>query len=64
VTVGEARVATTDLNLRSGPSTSEPVLLTIPAGGSVTLTGDGQQGGFVAVEYQGVRGWVYAQYLG
>jgi uncharacterized protein YgiM (DUF1202 family) len=50
------------LNLRSGPSTSDDVILVIPAGSSVTITG-GADGDFVPVEYNGESGWVAEQYL-
>jgi uncharacterized protein YraI len=50
------------LNLRAGPSTADGVILVIPAGADVTVTGDAQNG-FLAVTYQGQSGWVFAQYL-
>jgi uncharacterized protein YraI len=51
-----------NLNLRTGPSTADGVILVIPAGGVVTVTGDAQNG-FLAVTYQGQSGWAFAQYL-
>jgi uncharacterized protein YraI len=51
-----------DLNLRSGPSTSESILDVMPAESSVTLTGNGKNG-FVSVSYGGVSGWAYETYL-
>lgn len=53
---------TTSLNLRSGPSTSNSVLMVMPAGASVELTGNSENG-FNQVRYNGTVGWAYAQYL-
>jgi D-alanyl-D-alanine carboxypeptidase len=50
------------LNLRAGPSTSEKVLLVMPAGATVTLTGV-QVNGFLSVSYQGTEGFASAAYL-
>lgn len=67
--VAEPRVAraagtttTTALNLRSGPSTSTRVIVVMPAGAWVELTG-GTENGFAAVTYRGNTGWAYSQYL-
>ena len=54
--------ATTDLNLRTGPSAAADVLFLIPSGSTVMRTGSAQNG-FVAVTYQGMAGWVAADYL-
>ncbi len=59
----ETRVATTDLNLRARPSTSSAVLTVIPAGQSVSVTGD-TQSGFLPVTFRGVSGFAYADFLG
>lgn len=61
---GETGTATTTtaLNLRSGPSISDPVLLVMPGGATVTLTGNGTNG-FSPVTYNGTAGWAYAAYL-
>ena len=53
---------TTGLNLRSGPSTSNRVLLVIPSGAAVTLTGQ-NSGGFSGVNYNGTSGWASSSYL-
>lgn len=58
---GSATV-TSDLNLRDGPSTSDTVLLVMPAGSSVSITGPGVNG-FLPVSYAGTNGWAYAAYL-
>lgn len=59
---GGSATTTTALNLRAGPSTADRVLLVIPAGAGVDLTGD-QQNGFLGVIYNGQRGWAYGDYL-
>ena len=55
-------VATDFLNLRAGASPGDAVLLVIPPGGTVELTG-GAGGGFLSVRFDGVEGWASAQYL-
>lgn len=58
-----ATATTTDrLNMRSGPSTSQSIILVIPTGASVTLRGP-QQSGFYPVNYSGRDGWASADYL-
>ena len=54
---------TADLNLRSGPSYDDSVMLVIPAGTPLTLTGD-WSAGFAGVTYQGQYGWVDSTWLG
>ncbi|HEU5431874.1 MAG TPA: SH3 domain-containing protein [Thermomicrobiales bacterium] len=62
---GDATRATlTGLNLRSGPSEDDPVVTTLPEGALVTLTYDGYENGYVAVDYDGATGWIYADLLG
>jgi uncharacterized protein YraI len=55
-------VTTDDLNFRTGPSTADDVILVIPAGASVVLTGQ-QQNGFYSAGYQGMDGWLSGDYL-
>ena len=50
------------LNLRSGPSTSNSVLLVMPDGAEVGVTGS-VQNGFLPVRYNGTDGWAFAQFL-
>lgn len=50
------------LNLRSGPSTSNSVLLVMPNGAQVSVTGS-PENGFTPVRYNGMDGWAYTQYL-
>lgn len=51
-----------NLNLRSGPGTSYSVLLVIPYGAQVTLTG-GVTNGFYPLTYNGTAGYASAGYL-
>ncbi len=53
---------TSSLNLRSGPGVSNSVILVMPGGAEVTLTGD-EQGGFAGVRYNGTTGWASLSYL-
>ena len=60
--LGGAGYVTTAVNLREGPSLSARVLLVIPAGGAV-FVGDVGASGFWGVSYNGVQGWVWADYI-
>jgi uncharacterized protein YkwD/uncharacterized protein YraI len=60
--VGASRTVTTDLNLRSGPSLSDAVILVMPPGAVVEATGTARNG-FLPVTYNGTSGWAYAAYL-
>ncbi len=55
-------VATANLNLRSAPSLTAPVLKVIPANSQVAR-GDQVTNGFRAVTYAGVSGWASTQFL-
>jgi uncharacterized protein YraI len=59
----EATVVGGSLNLRSGPGTGYSVILVMPSGSTVTLTGE-ESGGFSSVAYNGTAGWAYSAYLG
>ncbi len=59
---GNATVNTNGLNLRSGPGTNNSVILVMPYGASVTLTGE-TSNGFAALTYNGRSGWAASQYL-
>jgi uncharacterized protein YkwD/uncharacterized protein YraI len=63
-TTGAAGVArtTADLLLRAAPGADAPVLLTIPAGAAVPLSGEASAG-FLGVTYDGLSGWADAAYL-
>lgn len=58
-----ATSTTTSLNLRAGPGTKYDVILVMPAGASLNITGSYSKG-FYPVRYQGIKGWAYADYLG
>ena len=51
-----------ELNLRSGPSTSHQVLQVMPGGASVNLLGEAQNG-FQKITYKNVTGWAYGDWL-
>ncbi len=53
---------TSDLNLRSGPATSYAVLIVIPNGQTLTLTGQ-TSNGFHSVSWNGYSGWAFSTYL-
>lgn len=54
--------ATANLNIRSGPGTSFPVVGSIPSGGAVEVTGD-LQDNFYPVTHDGVSGFASVDYL-
>lgn len=58
-----SRTALDDLNLRSFPVLTEPVLIVIPAGATVALRGSEAINGYLPVEYLGTLGWAAAEYL-
>lgn len=55
-------VTTDSLNLRGGPSTSSAVILVIPRGAKVAVTGNAKSK-FLPVTYQGRQGWAHSDYL-
>lgn len=54
---------TADVNLRSGPSTSNGILAVIPLGSAVTVIAPDPVNGFYNVRYQGTDGWSSGKYL-
>jgi uncharacterized protein YgiM (DUF1202 family) len=56
-------LATAGLNMRTQPSTTAPVNTTLRYGTEVIITG-AQQGEWLPTLYQGVTGWLFAQYVG
>lgn len=64
VAMQRARVVGTasTLNLRSGPSTDDTVVGSIPEGCLVTLLGE-TQGAWEKVDYRGTVGWAHSDYL-
>jgi len=57
-----ALFATDDLNLRAGPSPTDPILTVIPAGSPLTPNGNAASG-YLGVEFAGTPGWVDAAYV-
>jgi uncharacterized protein YraI len=53
---------TSSLNLRTGPSLNRAVILVMPSGAAVTLTGEARNG-FAGVDYNGTTGWASQDYL-
>lgn len=53
---------TANLNLRTGAGTSHGIILTIPKGTKVAITG-AKKSGWCPVKYAGASGWVSAAYL-
>ncbi|HVY49749.1 MAG TPA: SH3 domain-containing protein [Minicystis sp.] len=62
VPVGSTLKATTSVNLRSGPSTSNAILHVVPAGATVTVVSSNPTNGFYQVNHGGTVGWSYGQY--
>ena len=54
---------TDDVNLRSGPGKDTAAITTIPAGSTVTLTGD-LVDGWLSVSWSGMSGYLYGAFLG
>jgi hypothetical protein len=60
--VGSTLIATTDVNLRGGASTSAGILHVVPSGASVTVLAEGPQNGFYNVKHNGTSGWSFGAY--
>jgi uncharacterized protein YraI len=58
----ETKRVTEDLRLRDFPDTDGEVILVMPAGATVTVTGTAQNG-FLPVTYRGSSGWAHSSYL-
>ena len=56
-------LTTTDVNLRSGPSTTNSVLRVVPARTAVDVTNE-VRSGFRYVVHEGLAGWIWDAYLG
>lgn len=64
VPLGSTLKTTANLNLRSGPSTSNAVRLVIPQGATVTTVNTtSPSGGWYNIKYNGVTGWSSGSYL-
>ncbi len=64
--IGDTVVGTmyvsTGLNLRNGPSTSNSVLVVMPAGATVSVMGDAVNGWY-PLTFHGTKGWASSEYL-
>lgn len=58
-----AGYATTNVNMRTGPSSGYQQILTIPAGAPVTIYGCTDGYSWCDTRYGNARGWVYSRYL-
>jgi len=56
-------VTLTDVNLRAGPGTDSPVVITVPAGSMVDVLGC-DAGGWCSVRYGNFAGYMSQAYLG
>ncbi|MCQ8784298.1 SH3 domain-containing protein [Mangrovibrevibacter kandeliae] len=56
-------IATTDVNLRAGPSTGYPAVDVVPSGDNVRVYGCLEQRSWCDVSYGGIRGWMSSDYL-
>lgn len=59
----EKAVATANVNLRAGPSTRYPVVLTVPVGAPMLVHGCLATMSWCDVGFAGARGWVAASYV-
>ena len=62
VAVGSTLIATGNVNLRTGPSTSNSILHVVPNGSTVTVVESSPQNGFYKIKHNGSTGWSYGQY--
>jgi uncharacterized protein YgiM (DUF1202 family) len=60
--VGSTLVSTTDVNHRTGPSTSYKILHVVPQGSKVTVVESSPKNGFYKIKHNGTIGWSYGQY--
>jgi uncharacterized protein YraI len=59
----DARVTLAPLMLRSAPDVEAEPIAGMPEGSLVTLTQEGWENGYVAVDYGGAQGWAFADFL-
>jgi uncharacterized protein YraI len=60
---GDLGVVTSNLNLRSGPSTADPVTTVLSSGTQITLTGSEENGFYPVRTPGGTNGWAYGAYI-
>ena len=56
-------VATTPLNIRSGPGPEYPVIGAIPTNGQAAILGCIEGSQWCQISYNGAQGWAYSQYM-
>lgn len=57
------RVTISPLMLRAAPSLEAETLAGMPEGSVVYLTQEGYENGYITVDYGGLQGWAYADFL-
>lgn len=57
------RVTISPLMLRAAPSLDADTLVGMPEGSVVYLTQEGYENGYITVDYGGLQGWAYADFL-
>lgn len=62
IAVGTTLVSTTDVNLRTGPSTGYKILHVVPQGAKVTVVASSPSNGFYKIKHNGTTGWSYGAY--
>jgi hypothetical protein len=62
IAVGTKLVATTNVNLRTGASTSYKILHVVPNGAQVVVQASAPSNGFYKVKHDGTIGWTSGQY--
>lgn len=60
--VGDVLFATTDVNLRTGPSTTSTVLRVVPSGSRVTVALATSKEAFIKIKHHGTVGWSFGAY--
>ncbi len=60
---GATLTTTGSLNLRTGPSTDEDIITTMPRGARVTVMSSEPEHGYYQVAFNGAQGWAYGAYL-
>lgn len=61
--VGSTLQTTANLNLRTGPSTSQQILLTMPRGSNVSVVASQPSGAWYQIKYGSRTGWAHGNYL-
>lgn len=59
----ERYTATANVNMRTGPTHEDPVILVIPQGAILTLREEEPRNGFLPVTYFGHNGWAHSDFI-